>query len=95
MLAYNAMHLGCFFLFIFLDRRIKGRIVVIRKEVLPLKKKDLIKIILSHGGSFVRHGSDHDIYQNAQGNKKTQLPRHNEINEITAKKILKQLGIRP
>lgn len=59
-----------------------------------MKKKDLIKIIISHGGSFVRHGSDHDIYQNAEGTKKTQVPRHNEINEITAKKIIKQLGIK-
>lgn len=86
---------GAFFIFIFLDRRTKGRIIIIRKEVLPLKKKDLIKFILSHGGKFVRHGSDHDIYQNALGTKKTQVPRHNEINEITAKKILKQLGIKP
>lgn len=59
-----------------------------------MKKKDLIKIIISHGGKFVRNGSNHDIYSNAQGTKKIQVPRHNEINEFTAKKILKQLDIK-
>ncbi len=59
-----------------------------------MKKRDLVKIIISQGGKFVRHGSDHDIYSNAKGTKKTQVPRHKEINEFTAKKILKQLDIK-
>ena len=59
-----------------------------------MKKKDLIKIIISHGGKFVRNGSNHDIYSNAEGTKKTQVPRHNEINEIIAGDVFKQLGIK-
>ena len=77
-----------------MTRRTYRRILYIERRILSLKKRDLIKIIESHGGIFVRHGSDHDIYSNAEGTKKSQVPRHNEINEITAKKIFKQLGIK-
>ena len=63
-----------------------------RKEDNPhLKRKKLIRFIESKGAEFVRNGSNHDIYR--LGNKTTSIPRHNEINEITAKIILKQLGI--
>lgn len=59
-----------------------------------MKKRDLIKILESQGCKFVRHGTGHDIYESADGSKKTQIPRHNEINEITAKQIFKQLGVK-
>jgi hypothetical protein len=37
----------------------------------------------------VRHGANHDIYENLQKNISTQVPRHADINEIVAKAIIK------
>ena len=57
-----------------------------------MKKKDIVRFIESHGAKFKRHGSNHDIY--VLGKKRTSVPRHNEIDEDTAKGIFKQLGIK-
>ncbi|WP_276885563.1 type II toxin-antitoxin system HicA family toxin [Anaerococcus lactolyticus] len=57
-----------------------------------MKRKKLVNFIESNGAEFVRNGSNHDIYK--LGDNMTSIPRHNEINEITAKMILKQLGIK-
>jgi hypothetical protein len=34
-------------------------------------------------------GAKHDIYENQRANTSTQVPRHNNINEIVAKEIIK------
>lgn len=57
-----------------------------------MKKRDLIKIIESNGGRFLRDGGDHDIY--IRNNKRTSVPRYREIDDFLAKTILKQLGIK-
>ncbi|MDR2730547.1 MAG: type II toxin-antitoxin system HicA family toxin [Treponema sp.] len=41
---------------------------------------------------FVRHGGNHDVYCQPPTNKEAAVPRHNEINEYTAKAILKKLS---
>lgn len=56
-----------------------------------MKRKDLIKRLEKAGFKFERHGSDHDIY--VRGNETEEVPRHKEINEITAKKIIKRRGL--
>ena len=58
-----------------------------------MKRRDLVKEIEDSGGSFVRHGANHDIYQGANG-ELDWVPRHREIDEDTAKEILKKLGVR-
>ncbi|WP_235620775.1 type II toxin-antitoxin system HicA family toxin [Halothece sp. PCC 7418] len=40
---------------------------------------------------MLRHGSKHDIYHNPKTGRTQPIPRHREINEILAKKILKDL----
>ena len=57
-----------------------------------MKKRDVVRLIENHGAKFKRHGSNHDIY--VLGKKRTSVPRHNEIDEDTAKGIFKQLGIK-
>ena len=57
-----------------------------------MKQKDLVRFIESHGAQLKRHGSNHDIY--VLGKKRTSVPRHNEIDEDTAKGIFKQLDIK-
>ena len=56
-----------------------------------MKRKDLIKILNNHGCILLRNGSKHDIYHNHQKGTTQPVPRHNEINEILAKKIIKDL----
>ena len=56
-----------------------------------MKRKDLIKIIEQHGCIFIRHGRKHDIQQNPDTGISQPIPRHREINERLAKKIIKDL----
>ncbi len=62
-----------------------------RKEK-KMKQKDLIKKLTSAGFVFKEHGGNHDTYK--RGTDTEQVPRHKEINEITAKKILKKWSLK-
>ncbi|MBN2926849.1 MAG: type II toxin-antitoxin system HicA family toxin [Eubacterium sp.] len=57
-----------------------------------MKQKDLIKKLTSAGFVFKEHGGNHDTYK--RGTDTEQVPRHKEINEITAKKILKKWSLK-
>jgi len=52
-----------------------------------MKRKDLEKKLQKLGWRLYRHGVKHDIWSN--GMYEIAVPRHKEINEITAKTILK------
>ncbi|GAB5411871.1 MAG: hypothetical protein ChlgKO_09850 [Chlamydiales bacterium] len=52
-----------------------------------MKKKDLEKRLTKLGWRFLRHGGKHDYWTN--GTVHESIPRHREINEILAKKIIK------
>ena len=43
------------------------------------------------GFVFERHGGRHDIYK--RGNDEEQVPRHSEIKEPLARKIIKKWGL--
>jgi len=60
-----------------------------------MKRRQLIKHLATHGCRFYREGAKHPIFQNEQTGKKTTIPRHTEIDNITARKICSQLGIPP
>jgi len=53
-------------------------------------RKKLLRELAKIGAKFVRHGANHDIY--GKGQKYAQVPRHPNINERTAKSILKTLS---
>jgi predicted RNA binding protein YcfA (HicA-like mRNA interferase family) len=55
-----------------------------------MKRRDLEKKLRALGWLLVRHGSRHDVWSN--GERDLVVPRHNEINEYTAKAILKEAG---
>lgn len=57
-----------------------------------MKRRVLIKKLESAGFVFKEHGANHDTYK--RGTDTEQVPRHNEINEITAKMILKKWGLK-
>lgn len=55
-----------------------------------MKHRDLIDALLKAGFVLERTGK-HDIY--VKGNVEVQIPHHREVNEITAKSILKKAGV--
>jgi len=52
-----------------------------------MKRKKLEQKLKILGWSLIRHGQRHDIWTNDEY--EIAVPRHNEINEYTAKAILK------
>ena len=57
-----------------------------------MKRKDLIRQLESNGCVLVRHGGKHDWYHNPTTKVSQPIPRHAEVNEHLAKRILKMLG---
>ena len=56
-----------------------------------MKRRDLVRRLEKAGCEMVRHGGKHDIYHNPASGRSEPVPRHREINEFLAKKILKSL----
>jgi|TARA_B100000315_G_scaffold244619_1_gene269385 predicted RNA binding protein YcfA (HicA-like mRNA interferase family) len=56
-----------------------------------MKRKDLIKKIEQMGCVLLRHGGNHDWYQNPETKKSQPIPRHREIKEFLANHIIKML----
>lgn len=56
-----------------------------------MKRRDLVKRIEEAGCELLRHGGRHDIYHNPATGRSEPVPRHREINEILAKKIIRSL----
>ena len=54
-----------------------------------MKRKDLIQKISELGAELERHGAKHDWYVKKSTNIGQAVPRHNEIKETTAKRIIK------
>ncbi len=56
-----------------------------------MKRRDLIEKLEQSGCELLRHGGKHDIYHNPSSGRSEPVPRHREINELLAKKIIKRL----
>lgn len=56
-----------------------------------MKRRILVKQIEDAGCVLLRRGSRHDIYHNPITGYSEPLPRHREINEILAKRIISRL----
>lgn len=52
-----------------------------------MKQRYLIRRLEDAGFRFKEHGGNHDTYK--RGKDTEQIPRHKDINEITARRILK------
>jgi predicted RNA binding protein YcfA (HicA-like mRNA interferase family) len=57
-----------------------------------MKRVDLIKAIEGLGCELVRHGGKHDWYRNPATGVAQAVPRHREINERLARRILRMLS---
>lgn len=58
-----------------------------------MKRRDLLKKLKAAGFREVRDDGDHTIYKK-DGCRSVQVPRHRELNELTAKTILKIAGLK-
>ena len=59
-----------------------------------MKRRDLVAELEQAGCVLLRHGANHDIYHNPETGRSQPVHRHREINELLAKKILKDLAKR-
>lgn len=57
-----------------------------------MKRRELIKKLEENGWYLDRHGSNHDIYTN--GKQCEPVPRHPQINELLAEKIIRKHGLK-
>ena len=56
-----------------------------------MKRRDLIRTLEKMGCILIRHGAKHDWYQNSHTKLSQPVPRHREINDHLAKRIIKML----
>ena len=56
-----------------------------------MKHRDLVAELERAGCVLLRNGAKHDIYHHPESGQSEPVPRHREINEFLAKKILKSL----
>ncbi|MCX6955476.1 MAG: type II toxin-antitoxin system HicA family toxin [Verrucomicrobia bacterium] len=56
-----------------------------------MKRRDLVAELQLAGCVLLRNGAKHDIYHNPKSGRSEPVPRHREINEFLAKKIVKSL----
>lgn len=54
-----------------------------------MKRKDLIAHLEKCGCRFLREGGKHTVFINPKAHKASTIPRHNEINDLLAKKYVK------
>jgi hypothetical protein len=57
-----------------------------------MKRDKLLEKVNETKAVFIRHGKKHDIYENPRTHEYVQIPRHSDINEYTARGILKKLS---
>lgn len=57
-----------------------------------MKRRNLVKKLEEMGCEFIRHGGKHDWYWNPQTKTSQPVPRHREINDRLAQRIIKVLG---
>jgi len=58
-----------------------------------MKRGVLLKKLHQAGVIFVKHEAKHDLYMNPRTGTKDRVPRHPDVNDILAKKIIQRLTI--
>ncbi|RYD38398.1 MAG: type II toxin-antitoxin system HicA family toxin [Verrucomicrobiaceae bacterium] len=57
-----------------------------------MKRQDLVRKLSELGCELIRHGGNHDWFQNQVTKVCQPVPRHREINENLARSIIKKLS---
>jgi len=58
-----------------------------------VKRRDLLRHLSQHGCTLLREGSNHSWWHQSELNRRSAIPRHNEIKELLVRKICIDLGI--
>ncbi len=58
-----------------------------------MKRRELLRRLGEQGCVLLRGGGRHSWWHNPQLNRRSAVPRHNEINDHLARKICKDLGV--
>ena len=58
-----------------------------------MKRKELIRHLTAYGCELLREGGSHSWWHNPPQNRRSAVPRHNEITDQLASKICKDLGV--
>jgi mRNA interferase HicA len=58
-----------------------------------VKRRELIRHLIAHSCRLVREGANHFWWENPALNRRSSVPRHNEINRFLAPKSCRDLGI--
>jgi mRNA interferase HicA len=58
-----------------------------------VKRRDLIQHLTAHDCELLREGGRHTIYVNRTNQAVSAVPRHQEINNILARKICRDLDV--
>ncbi len=58
-----------------------------------MKRRELLRRLGEQGCVLLREGRRHSWWHNPQLNRRSAVPRHNEINDHLARKICKDLGV--
>jgi mRNA interferase HicA len=58
-----------------------------------VKRRELITHLKAHDCILIREGARHSWWGNPTNNRRSAVPRHNEIDDHLAKKICRDLGV--
>lgn len=58
-----------------------------------MKQRDLVRLLERNGFKKIRDDGNHIIYQ-APNKRSVQVPRHRELNENTARQIIRNAGLK-
>ncbi len=58
-----------------------------------MKRRDLIRHLISHGCELLREGARHTMYWNPANRCTTAIPRHRELRPTLIRKICQDLGV--
>jgi mRNA interferase HicA len=58
-----------------------------------MKRRDFLRHLQQHGCALIREGGNHSWWGNLNNNRRSSVPRHNEVDDFLARKICKDLGI--
>lgn len=68
------------------------RIMALRRKGVNMHYRELVKLLEENGWYIKREGGNHTLY--TDGVKTVPVPRHREINERLARRIIKDLGLK-
>lgn len=58
-----------------------------------MKRRDLLRHLSAQGCELLREGGNHSWWHQPELNRRSAIPRHNEINDLLVLKICKDLSI--